>query len=82
MVRRFVQGLEKGGVQHEQAAGLKDTVDFTRRERGLTQMFEDIEGKDAIEGLVAKRQSVGVADDIGVTKNLVLELDAVQREAA
>ena len=39
-------------------------------------MFEDIEGKDAIEAGVAKGQGVRVADHVGVAKNLVFQFDA------
>src|SRR5205085_7361299 len=41
------------------------------------QMFEDVEGEDAIESVVAKREGVRVTDDIGVSKNLAFEFDAI-----
>ena len=41
-------------------------------------MLENIKGEDAVECRVAKREMVRVAHDIGVPKNLVLELDAIR----
>lgn len=41
-------------------------------------MLENIEGEDVVERRVAKRKMVRVAHDIGVPKNLVLELDAIR----
>jgi hypothetical protein len=41
-------------------------------------MLEDVKGEDAIESVVAKWKVVRVAHDIGMAKNLVLELDAVR----
>lgn len=78
MMRRFVQRLQESGVQRERAAGLEDAVNFARGDLRLAQMFEDVEGENAIESAIGKRQSVRIADDIGVAKNFVLELDATR----
>jgi hypothetical protein len=53
-------------------------MNFARREHRIAQVFENVEGENAIEDCVPKRQRMRVADDIGVAKNLVLELDAIR----
>jgi hypothetical protein len=40
-------------------------------------MLENIKSENAVERRVAKREMVRVAHDIGVPKNLMLELDAI-----
>jgi hypothetical protein len=49
MPGRFVQQLEKSGVQSESATRLEHAMDLAHRARRIAQMFEDIEGKDTIE---------------------------------
>ena len=41
-------------------------------------MFENVERKNAVENSVTKRKAMRVADDISVTKDLMLEFDAIR----
>ena len=41
-------------------------------------MLEDVKREDPIENVVAKRQVMRIAHDVGVLENLVLELDAIR----
>ena len=78
MMRCLVQGLQESSVNGEPASWLQDAVNFLRGGRGVDQMFENIEGKNTIEDFIAKRKVMCISHDIGVPKNLVLELDAVR----
>jgi hypothetical protein len=41
-------------------------------------MLKDIEGKHAVKNRIAKREMVRVAYDIGMSKNLMLQFDAIR----
>jgi hypothetical protein len=55
----------------------QDTQNFTRSAARILQMFENVEGKNAVENSVTKRKAMRVADDVSVTKDLMLEFDAI-----
>ena len=78
MMGRLVQRLQEGGVNRDAAAGFQNAEDFRGGGFRIAQMFEDVERDDVVEGVVAERQAVRVADDIGVAKDFVLELDAIR----
>ena len=51
----------------------------TRKISGAAlQMFRNVERKNAVENSVAKRKAVRVAHDVSVTKDLMLEFDAIR----
>ena len=44
----------------------------------IAEMLEHVQRENAIEDPLAKRQLMRIAHDVGVAKNLVLELDAIR----
>ena len=74
---RFMQRLEKCGVNGDGPRRLEDTKNLSRCLARPAQMLEDIEGENPVEHIVAKRESMRVPYDIGMPENFVLEFDAV-----
>jgi hypothetical protein len=79
MLRFFVQSLEESSVNRDRAPWFQDAEYFSGRQGRILQVLENIQREDAIEDRLAKREMMGVSDNIGVTKNLVFELNAVRK---
>jgi hypothetical protein len=69
--------VQKSGVNRDRSRWFENAKYLRRGRSWVTQVFENIEGKNAIENVIAKGQLMSVANDVSVTKNLMLEFDTV-----